>query len=145
MTFLIAFMFLLFPTGKLPSPRWRPVAAAGFLLTGLTLTGLAVTPRLLQLPAPGGVSLAYPNPLGVENLKPVMRAVPVGTLNGLAVVTVAFMAAVLVSLAVRYRAGGRLVRQQVKWLALAAVVFAVLLFIALLGLAAGEVWLTGAA
>ena len=105
-TFLIAFMFLLFPTGKLPSPRWRPVAAAGFLLAGLTLTGLVVTPRLLQLPAPGGISLMYPNPLGVESLKPVLRAVPVGTLNGLAVVFVAFMAAVLVSLAVRYRAGG---------------------------------------
>ena len=144
-TFLIAFMFLLFPTGRLPSPRWRPVAAAGFLLVGLTVAGLVVTPRLLQLPAPGGVSLAYPNPLGVENLKPVLRAVPVGTLNGLAVVTVAFMAAVLVSLAVRYRAGGRLMRQQIKWLALAAVVFAVLLFIALLGIAAGEVWLNGAA
>jgi signal transduction histidine kinase len=144
-TFLIAFMFLLFPTGKLPSPRWRPVAAAGLLLVGLTLTGLAVTPRLLQLPAPGGISLIYPNPLGVENLKPVLRAVPVGTLNGLAVVFVAFMAAVLVSLAVRYRAGGRLMRQQIKWLALAAAVFAVLLFIALLGVAAGEVWLNGAA
>ena len=144
-TFLIAFMFLLFPTGKLPSPRWRPVAAAGFLLVGLTLTGLVVTPRLLQLPAPGGVSLVYPNPLGVESLEPTLRAVPVGTLNGLAVVTVAFMAAVLVSLAVRYRVGGRLMRQQIKWLALAAVVFAVLLFIALLGLVGGEVWLNGAA
>ena len=144
-TFLIAFMFLLFPTGKLPSPRWRPVAAAGFLLVGLTLTGLVVTPRLLQLPAPGGISLAYPNPLGVENLKPVLRAVPVGTLNGLAVVTVAFMAAVLVSLAVRYRAGGRLMRQQIKWLALAAMVFAGLLFVALLGLVGGVVWLNGAA
>ena len=144
-TFLIAFMFLLFPTGKLPSPRWRPVAAAGFLLVGLTLTGLVVTPRLLQLPAPGGISLAYPNPLGVENLKPVLRAVPVGTLNGLSVVFVAFMAAVLVSLAVRYRAGGRLMRQQIKWLALAAVAFAVLLFIALLGIAAGEAWLNSAA
>jgi signal transduction histidine kinase len=144
-TFLIAFMLLLFPTGKLPSPRWRPVAAAGLLLAGLTVAGLVVTPRLLQLPAPGGVSLAYPNPLGVENLKPVLRAVPVGTLNGLTVVFVAFMAAVLVSLAVRYRAGGRLMRQQIKWLALAAMVFAVLLFIALLGLAAGEVWLNSAA
>jgi signal transduction histidine kinase len=144
-TFLIAFMFLLFPTGKLPSPRWRPVAAAGILLTGLTLAGLAVTPRLLQLPAPGGISLSYPNPLGVRNLAPFLRAVPVGTLNGLAVVFVAFMAVVLVSLAVRYRAGGRLMRQQIKWLALAAVVFAVLLFIALLGVAVGEVWLQGAA
>jgi len=144
-TFLIAFMFLLFPTGKLPSPRWRPVAAAGLLLAGLTTAGLVVTPRLLQLPAPGGVSLAYPNPLGAQSLEPVLRAVPVGTLNGLAVVTVAFMAAVLVSLAVRYRAGGPLVRQQIKWLALAAVVFAVLLFIALMGIAAGQVWLNSAA
>jgi hypothetical protein len=42
--FLIAFMFLLFPTGKLPSPRWRPVAAAGLLLAGLTTAGLVVTP-----------------------------------------------------------------------------------------------------
>jgi signal transduction histidine kinase len=144
-TFLIAFMLLLFPTGKLPSPRWRPVAAAGLLLTGLTLTGLVVTPRLLQLPAPGGISLVYPNPLGAENLKPVLRAVPVGTINGLAVVFVAFMAAVLVSLAVRYRTGGRLMRQQIKWLALTALVFGALLFIALLGLMAGEVWLNGAA
>jgi signal transduction histidine kinase len=143
--FLIAFMFLLFPTGKLPSSRWRPVAAAGLLLAGLTVAGLAVTPRLLQLPAPGGVSLVYPNPLGAGNLRPVLRAVPVGTLTGLAVVSVAFMAAVLVSLAVRYRASGRLVRQQIKWLALAALVFAGLLFIALLGIAAGEVWLNGAA
>jgi signal transduction histidine kinase len=144
-TFLIAFMFLLFPTGKLPWPRWRPVAAAGLLLVGLTTAGLVVTPRLLQLPAPGGISLVYPNPLGVESLKPVLRAVPVGTLNGLAVVFVAFMAAVLVSLAVRYRAGGRLMRQQIKWLALVAVAFAGLLFIALLGLAAGEGWLNSAA
>ncbi|HXZ74872.1 MAG TPA: histidine kinase, partial [Streptosporangiaceae bacterium] len=143
--FLIAFMFLLFPTGKLPSPRWRPVAAAGLLLAALTLTGLVVTPRLLQLPAPGGISLVYPNPLAAQNLKSVLQAVPVGTINGLAVVFVAFMAAVLASLAVRYRAGGRLMRQQIKWLALTALVFAALLFIALLGLMAGEVWLNSAA
>ena len=142
--FLIAFMFLLFPTGKLPSPRWRPVAAVSLLLMGLTLAGLAVTPRLLQLPAPGGISLIYPNPLGAENLKPILRAFPVGTLNGQGVVFVAFMAAALVSLAVRYRAGGRLMRQQIKWLALTAVVLAFLLFITLLGIAAGEAWLTSA-
>ena len=81
-TFLIAFMFLLFPTGKLPSPRWRPVAAAGFLLVGLTLTGLVVTPRLLQLPAPGGVSPFYPNPLASRAWSLPCGAVPVGTLNG---------------------------------------------------------------
>jgi hypothetical protein len=34
--FSVAFMFLLFPTGRLPSRRWRPVAAAGLALAGLT-------------------------------------------------------------------------------------------------------------
>ena len=144
-TFLIALMFLLFPTGKLPSSRWRPVAAAGFLVAGLNLIGLVVTPRLLQLPVPGGISLRYPNPLGVKSFAPVLRAVPVGTLYGLGVVFVPFMAAVVVSLVVRYRAGDRLMRQQIKWLALAAAVFAACLLIALLGVAAGQVWLTGAA
>jgi signal transduction histidine kinase len=52
---------------------------------------------------------------------------------------------VVVSLAVRYRAGGRLMRQQIEWLALAAALFAACLLIALLGIAAGQVWLTGGA
>ena len=45
------------------------------------------------------------------------------------------------SLAVRYRTGGRLLRQQIKWLALTAVALVVGLLIALLGLAAGQSWL----
>ena len=55
--FAIAFMFLLFPTGTLPTRRWRPVAAAGLALAALTTAGLVVRPRLVDLPAPGGVSL----------------------------------------------------------------------------------------
>jgi signal transduction histidine kinase len=144
-TFLIAFMFLLFPTGKLPSSRWRPVAAAGFLAASLNLIGLVVTPRLLQLPVPGGISLSYPNPMGVKSFAPVLRAVPVGTLYGQAAFFALFMAAVLVSLVIRYRTGDRPIRQQIKWLALAGAVFAACLLIALLGLAAGQVRLAGAA
>ena len=56
-----------------------------------------------------------------------------------------FLAATFVSLAVRYRAGGRRLRQQVKWLALTAVGFVACVLIALLGLAAGQAWLTTAA
>jgi hypothetical protein len=139
--FTLAFMFLLFPTGTLPSRRWRPVAAAGLLLAALTTAGLLIHPRLVHLPAPGGVSLIFPNPLAVPGLGPVLRTALVGTINGLTAVSVPFLAAALVSLAVRYRAGGRLMRQQIKWLVLTAVGFVVGLLIALLGLAAGQAWL----
>ena len=134
----IAFMFLLFPTGTLPSRRWLPVAAAGFLLAGLTTAGLIVHPRLVALPAPGGVSLVFPNPLAAHDLGPLPRAALVGTLNRFAVAYVPFAAAAFVSLVVRYRAGGRLLRQQVKWLALIAVGFTVGLSIAQLAIAAGQ-------
>ena len=36
-------IFLLFPTGRLPSPRWRPAALAGLGLTGLGLAAFAVS------------------------------------------------------------------------------------------------------
>jgi len=119
--FGIAFMVFLFPSGTLPSRRWRPVTAAGFLLAGLALAGLVVTPRLVALPAPGGTSLTFQNPLSAGSLGPVLPAVPFGTLKGLFLVVALFLAAAFVSLVVRYRAGGPLLRQQVKWLALMAV------------------------
>jgi signal transduction histidine kinase len=143
--FTVAFMFLLFPTGTLPSRRWRPVAAAGLALAALTTTGLVVHPRLVALIAPGGASLTYPNPLAAGDPGPVLRTVLVGTLNGLSAVFLPFLVATFVSLAVRYRAGHRLLRQQVKWLALTAVGFAACLLIAVLGIAGGQAWLTTAA
>jgi signal transduction histidine kinase len=143
--FLLAFMVLLFPTGKLPSRRWRPLAAAGFLLTGLSAIGLVIRPRLVRLPAPGGTSLTFPNPLGIAHLPPLLRAVPIGTLSGLFVAFVAFLAAAFVSLAVRYRAGGRLLRQQVKWLVLVVVAFVVCQLISVLLIPLGQPWLSGIA
>ena len=143
--FLLAFMVFLFPAGKLPSRRWRPVAAAGVLLTGLSTIGLVVRPRLVQLPAPGGISLTFRNPFGVDRLPPVLRVILTGTISGVSAVFVAFLAVAFVSLAVRYRAGGRLLRQQVKWLALAAVAFVICQAIALLLTGASQPWLTGIA
>jgi signal transduction histidine kinase len=140
--FTVAFMFLLFPTGTLPSRRWRPVAAAGLALAALTTAGLVVHPRLVALLAPGGASLSFPNPLAVGHLGPVLRTALVGTLNGLSAVFVPFLVATFVSLAVRYRAGGRLLRQRVKWLALTAVAFVICQLIAVLGIAGGQAWLS---
>ena len=144
-TFILAFMVLLFPAGKLPSRRWRPLAAAGFVLAGLTAVGLVLRPRLVRLPAPGGTSLSFPNPFSMAHFPPLLRAVPIGTLDGLFVTFAAFLAAAFVSLAARYRASDRLLRQQVKWLALAAAMFVACQLIAVLVVLLGEPWLDGVA
>jgi signal transduction histidine kinase len=120
----LGFMLLLFPSGTLPSPRWRPWAGLGLLATALTMVGFVVRPRLMALPAPGGASLVLENPLGIRSLGPVLSTVLIGTVNGLAVLGTVILAAAFVSLAVRYRSGGREVRQQIKWIALAAVAVA---------------------
>jgi len=109
--------FLLFPDGRLPSPRWRPVAWLGLLAAALALAGFTVHPRMVGLPAPGGVSVRFPNPLGVDSLGPVGSTVLVGTQTGLGLLVLPFFAAAVTALVVRYRSGGRDVRQQIKWLA----------------------------
>jgi signal transduction histidine kinase len=131
----IIFMLLLFPSGTLPSRRWRPFAALTVLATALALIGFVVHPRLVGLPAPGG-SLMVANPLGIESLGPVLSTVLIGTLDTWGVVSTALLAAATVSLAIRYRSAGREVRRQIKWIALAAVVLTVGQLAALLGIAA---------
>ena len=49
-----------------------------------------------------------------------------------------FLAAALVLSAARYRAGSQLLRQQVKWLALTAVVFVIAIVFIVIGTAAGH-------
>ena len=112
----LAALILVFPTGRLPSPRWRPAALAGLVLTGLTLASFVVSTRQAALPAPGGISLVYPNPLAIRSLQPVTW---LGTLSGLALVFPLLLAGALVSLAVGYRRGDERLRRQMKWLGLA--------------------------
>jgi signal transduction histidine kinase len=131
----LVFMLLLFPSGTLPSPRWRPFAVLVLLATTLALAGFVVHPRLIALPAPGGASLMVANPLGMRSLGPVLSTVLIGTLNSWGVVNTVLLAAATVSLALRYRAGGREVRKQIKWIMVAAVVFTVAQLAALLGIA----------
>jgi signal transduction histidine kinase len=129
-TSALAAAFLIFPSGRLPSPRWRPVAWAGLGLAGLTLAAFVVSTRQVALPAPGGISLAYPNPLAVRALDPVTG---LGTLSGLAPVFLLLLAPAVVSLVLRYRRGDQRLRLQMKWLAL--VVAGVLICQAVGGLA----------
>jgi signal transduction histidine kinase len=131
---VLGFMLLLFPSGTLPSPRWRPFAGLALVATALALAGVVVHPGTMALPAPGGASLMVANPLGVSSLGPVLSTV--GSLNAVAVLLTVLLAAAIVSLVVRFRSGGQEVRQQIKWLTLAVAAIAVLQVAALLAMAA---------
>ncbi len=111
----LAFMLFFFPTGRLPSPRWRPILLIGIVAVALTSIGFLFNPVPLALPAPGG-ALRVPNPLGIESLGEPISTVLVATV-WLVVVTIAGAFAALVT---RYRAGGRDARQQIKWVAFVA-------------------------
>jgi hypothetical protein len=100
-----SFLLLLFPNGRLPSPRWRPVAWCAVLgLIGFVAgTGLQ--------PGPLGDFPQIMNPYGVDSL--ILDAV---ALTGV-ILALASMVASAVSLIVRMRRAGRAERQQIKWLA----------------------------
>ena len=115
----LAFMLMLFPTGTLPSARWRGVGVATGVVTALTFASAVVTPREVALPAPGGVSLRYPNPFALE----AFRFDALGTLTGLGVLSAALLAVGAVALVGRYRRGDPVLRQQIKWIAFVAALF----------------------
>jgi hypothetical protein len=110
------FGLLLFPTGRLPSRRWRPVVwlAVGGLLA------LFVTAAF----APGPMQdVGVDNPLGVDvgiDLWNPLRAV------GVVALLIAVAASIL-SLVVRYRAAQTVERQQIQWLMYAGMLVAVAL------------------
>src|SRR5215204_1679919 len=100
-----SFLLLLFPDGRLPSSRWRPVAWCAVLgLIGF-LAGYTLEPGPLE---------DFPrimNPYGVDS--PVLEAVGVAGVS----LAAASMVASAASLIGRTRRAGRAQRQQIKWLA----------------------------
>ncbi len=113
------FLLLLFPDGRLPSPRWRAVAWCA----GVGIALLFVTDSL----RPGPLD-DYPevvNPYGVDGpARGVAEAIAVLAL------AVAIVGSPLAPIA-RFRRAGREQRQQIKWLALAGAVAAVTFVVAL--------------
>jgi hypothetical protein len=104
---LVVYVVLLFPTGALPSRRWRPVAwVAGASLAGWVL-GNAFAPTLLTS------SPAEQNPVGVHG--PIGRVLTVlGDGSGMLIAATGLAA--IVSLLFRYRRAGTAERAQLKWL-----------------------------
>jgi signal transduction histidine kinase len=108
---LLTLALLLVPDGRLPSPRWRPVAALVVFSGALGAVSGALTP--------GALANGQPNPLavaGAGDLLPQLRSLS-RTLQ-----LIGFAAAVL-SLAVRFRGAAGEDRQQLKWVAAGAFVW----------------------
>ncbi|TFV90033.1 histidine kinase [Blastococcus sp. CT_GayMR16] len=100
----LSFLALLFPDGRLPSPRWRPLA---WLIAGLAL---ALTLDLLLRPGPLDDHPAVPNPTGIEGFERFVLPVAVG-----ATLYLGSIVAAVASLVVRFRRAQGAERQQVKW------------------------------
>ena len=111
-------LLLLFPTGRPPSPRWHPVipvAAIAALVAGLAT---ALHPDALDK-----YQRTARNPVGIQTARPLLDLV----LQLAGVVLVASLTAAVASLLVRWRRARGIERQQLKWLAYAAVVLLVVL------------------
>jgi hypothetical protein len=102
------FYLLLFPTGRLPSRRWRWLAwlTVAYILVGALIAAFSPGAHLGSL---GPIR----NPLGIEGLTPIYKAV-------LYTMSPALFIAAVFSLLVRLRRAVGVERQQLKWLAYVA-------------------------
>ena len=110
---IFVFTPLLFPTGRLPSPHWRPVAVTGALaITAVAVLG-AVQPTLkLQ-----NEEVYLPNPVGLAGAPDPEDGALGAVLLG---VLAACMVASVVSVVLRFRRSSGVERQQLKWFTYAA-------------------------
>jgi hypothetical protein len=115
------YLILLFPDGKLPSRRWRPLAwLSGVMIVALSLTeGLAPGPLEDQ----GGVR----NPFGLEALPWLVDA----SYIILPLLPLCILASA-VSMVLRFRRSRGEVRQQIKWFTFVASIAALMYFIVMI-------------
>jgi hypothetical protein len=100
------FLLLLFPTGRLPSARWQPVAWCAVVGITLIVVALMLAPAdLLELPPP------IDNPLAIQCGRTCLEGI---WLTGLMLWGISAVAAVA-SLVLRLRRSRGEERQQLKW------------------------------
>ena len=109
---LVSFVLLLFPSGHLASPRWRPVAWVGAGATACL--GLSAAFKAQPLAGKGLEGLT--NPLGIQSAEAIFKALETVVL---AIGLVTILAAA--SMVGRFRRAHGDERQQLKWFASAAV------------------------
>ncbi len=113
---LAVLFLLLFPDGRLPSPRWRPIA--WLIAADLAILPLAVAlqPGPLQV-GPVASLPSMTNPFGVSG--PLGDALRLVTHVGWSIIGLAALASVI-ALVLRARQARAAARQQFKWLAYAS-------------------------
>jgi signal transduction histidine kinase len=112
-------LFLLFPDGRVPSRRWRPVLWFTVAAIALATVSFAVTPGRMTGAFSDLTKVRVTNPLGLEGFGGLVNAV--SQIAGFATLIAAFLAGA--SLVVRFRGRHGDERQQVKWLAFVGVAF----------------------
>ena len=108
---VISLLMVLFPSGAVPGPRWRPWPWVIGGATAMYLIGSVVTPGTLDAEDTGLAGVV--NPLGVEALRsvgPILQGI--GTFAVLLGVPIALAAPIL-----RFRRASGEERQQIRWLA----------------------------
>jgi hypothetical protein len=113
------YLILLFPDGRLPSRRWRPLAWLSGAVIALLCVGITLTPEPL---GPPGLR----NPFAPEGMAWVTSA----AYAILPLLPLCIIASVL-SLVLRYRRSRGEERQQIKWMAFAASLVGLLYLIAM--------------
>ena len=110
---LIILCFLVFPTGRLPSARWRPLLWVVVVVATVHAASVALAP---------GVLIDYPieNPVGIESA----RALRTLAETSIQLLVIPLMSLSVVSLFVRLRRSSGAERQQLKWFAYAAALLA---------------------
>ncbi|HUG16478.1 MAG TPA: hypothetical protein VMM78_15850 [Thermomicrobiales bacterium] len=106
-------LLLLYPTGRLPSPRWRPAAWAVTGYFAVLMLGTATMPRPMEDIGDPGNPVYVPNPAGLAATERIETVVsPIVYL-----LIPVFLLVALLAFGIRvYRATG-VERQQIKWLA----------------------------
>ena len=132
--FPVPWILLLFPDGKLPTRRWKPVAIAIAVLEGILLLGSILSPGPIDVDFPGPVPQ---NPTGVPALENVLE--PIFALGGLILLAVGL--STVGALVFRYRRSVGEERQQMRWFVAAVGLATPLLIVAIIsswGLAPNE-------
>ncbi len=116
----IPLILLLFPTGRVLSPRWRlvPAITAGAYAMGIVGTILRPGP----IDVGNGAGIPVPNPTGIPALHSFLAVAL--TILGIVAIGLSILAAW--SLVLRFRRAGGEERQQIRWFAYVAALAAIL-------------------